>query len=324
MRFVSRIVPLALAVALVAALTGCRDDDVAARVNGEAIKMSVIEQQLEDTKKQYPQMFEGADAEARLLDFRQRILDTLISQELLRQAAEDSGIEIDEKEIDNQVNELKKSFQGDQKFEEALKKANLTVDKLKDQLREQMVQQKLVEKLTAEIKIADKDIKAYYDKNKAQYKEEAAVHAAHILFDERDEANAEKVLEMVEDGDDFAALAKKYSKDTVSATKGGDLGWPTQPYVSEFQAAADKLDPGEISDLVKSPFGWHIIKVIEKRSERQKKLDEVKEQIRQILTQQQQAEAYTKYLEGLRKDAKIEIVDPVLKAAQVTTAPAGS
>jgi len=304
---------LALVAGLFLGVTGCSDKDVAAKVNGEVIKKSELDAQVEKLKEQYPQMFEGADGEGRLIDFQQRLLDNMINTVLIRQAAEDAGIDVTDGDIDKKIEELKAGFKTQEQFDAALSQAGMDVATLEDQIREQLVTEQLIATLSEDTDVSEKEIKEYYDKNKAQFAETAAVHASHILFDEADKATAEKVLAEVQAGGDFAALAKKYSKDPASAANGGDLGWPTTPFVAEFQAAAEKLEPGQISQLVKTQFGWHIIKVVEKREDRQKALDEVTEQIQQIIVQQRNADAYQTFLDDLREKAEIEILIPNLQ-----------
>ncbi|MBI5232301.1 MAG: peptidylprolyl isomerase [Coriobacteriales bacterium] len=310
---------LALAVATVA--TGCTDKDTAAKVNGEKIKMSELNAQLDQLKKQYPQMFSGADGEARLLDFKRRLLDNLINQKLITQAAKEKGIDVTDSDVQKQIDQLKQGFKSDAEFETALKNAGMTKEALEKQIRDQLLSQKLVEAISADAKISDKDIEAYYKKNKKQFYQAASKRASHILFDAKDKAKAQKVLDQLEGGDDFASLAKENSKDPGSAAKGGDLGWPTTPYVPEFESALKKLDKGEMSGLVKSQFGWHIIKVTDERGAKQLSLAEAKKQIEQIMQQQQRADAYQKFLDEIRKKAKIEIVAKELKA---DAAPAGA
>lgn len=322
MRRSAKVIALALAAAMALSLVACGDKDVAAKVNGEVVKKSEIDKQMEQIKQQYGDMFKNADGEARMLDFRQRLLDNAINNVLIRQAAEDEGVSVTDADIEKKITELKGNFANQEAFEAALEKAGVDIETLRTQLRDQLVTNKLVEKLTNDIKVSDAEIKDYYDKNEKQFVEKAAVHARHILFAEDDKATAEKVLKEIRGGGDFAALAKEYSKDTVSAQNGGDLGWPTTPFVTEFQSAADKLKPGKVSGLVKSPFGWHIIKVEEKREDRQKKLAEVSADVKQILVQQQQAEAYQQYIEKLKKKADIVILDPELKDKMNTKAPA--
>jgi foldase protein PrsA len=299
-------------------ISGCSNKDTAAKVNGEAVSTEALNQQLEQLKKQYPNMFTGADGEGRLLDFKQRLLDNIINQKLIEQAAKDKGIKISDADVQKQIDQLRAGFKDQAQFDEALKSAGMTVDGLKTQIRNQLVTQKLIDSLSSNTKVSEADIQAYYDKNKAQFYQKASKKASHILFKPEDKAKAEAVLAEVQNGGNFEALAKKNSIDTATASKGGDLGWPTSAYVPEFQAALDKLKKGETTTkLVQSPFGWHIIRVTDERAGTQQSLAEVKSQIEQIIVQQRKGDAYQTFLDDLRKNAKIEILIPELKAAAV-------
>jgi foldase protein PrsA len=270
--------------------------------------------QLDQLKKQYPQMFTGSDAEGRLLDFKQRLLENLVNQALIEQAAKDKGIKVTDADIQKQIDQLKSGFKDQAAFDQALKSAGMTVDQLKSQIKNQIITQKLVETLSANQKVSDADIKAYYDKNKSQFYQKAAKRASHILVKSDDKATAKKIVDQLEAGStSFAAAAKKYSIDTASATKGGDLGWPTQAYVPEFQAALDKLSKGQTSGLVQSQYGIHIIRVTDVRTGSQQPLAAVKSQIQQTIVQQRRSDAYQQFLNDLRKKAKIEYIEADLK-----------
>lgn len=304
-----RILPFVLAGVLLLSATGCSNKDVAAVVNGQAIKKSDVQAQLDQLKKQYVSMFQGKDGEARSNEFYGRLLDQEINKVLVEQEAAKQGVAVSDADINKQIDQLKKGFPSEQAFNDALKQNNMTLDKLKEQEKIQIESQKLLDKLTKNVKVTDADMKAYYDQNKASlFTEKAAVHAAHILFDAKDQAAAQKALdEIKKDPSKFADIAKKQSKDPGSAAKGGDLGWPTSPYVPEFQKALDTLKPGELDQqLVKTQFGWHIIKVVEKRGDSVQSFDKVKDQIKQILLQQKQADEFQKLLDSLKKAAKIE------------------
>lgn len=302
------VVSLALVAGLFLGITGCSDKDVAARVNGEVIKKSELDAQVDKLKEQYPQMFEGADGEGRLIDFQQRLLDNMINNVLIRQAAKDAGVKVTDADVKKKIEELKAGFSTQDQFDQALAQAGMDVATLESQISDQLVTEQLIATLNKDTEVSDKEITEYFDTNKAQFAEQAAVHAAHILFDAKDKATGEKVLAELKAGGDFAALAKQYSKDPASGANGGDLGWPTTPYDTDFQAAADKLKVNEISGLIETQFGWHIIKLLEKREDRQKPLDEVKDQIKQIIVQQRNADAYQTFLDDLRAKAKIEIL----------------
>lgn len=315
MKSVRFLLAIVLVLGLAFAATGCKSDkNVAARVNGEVITLDELNAQVDQLKKQYPTMFEGTDGEGRLLDFKQRLLDNLINAKLVQAAAKKQGISVTDADVTAQIKQLKANFKDTAQFEQALKTAGMDEAGLEKQVREQLLTSKLIAKLSANAeKPTDAEIKAYYDANKSQFEQKAATRASHILFKADDKATAEKVLAQVKAGGDFAALAKQYSQDPGSAANGGDLGWPTTPYVAEFQAALSKLKIDEISPLVKTTYGWHIIKATATREASTKTLKEATAQIEQILAQQDKADLYNKYIADLRKDAEIEILVPELK-----------
>jgi peptidyl-prolyl cis-trans isomerase C len=155
----------------------------------------------------------------------------------------------------------------------------------------------------------DEAMKKVYDDAAKQITSEQEVHARHILVATEDEAKA--IEDELKKGADFAELAKKKSKDP-GASDGGDLGFFTKDQmVPEFSAVAFSLDPGKISDPVKSQFGWHIIKVEEKRNRKPPDFDQVKGQIETYVTRKAQAD----YVAKLRETAKIERLDQPADAA---------
>ncbi|EMT46788.1 MULTISPECIES: peptidylprolyl isomerase [Anoxybacillus] len=158
-----------------------------------------------------------------------------------------------------------------------------------------------------DMKVTDEELKKYYDEYKPKVK------ASHILVD--DEKTAKEIKAKLEKGEDFAKLAKEYSKDTGSAQNGGDLGWfGPGKMVEEFEKAAYALNKGEISEPVKTQFGYHIIKVTDK--EEKKSFDEMKEQIEyEVKKSKLDASKVQSKLDQLMKDANVEIKDKSLKDA---------
>lgn len=311
---------VAVIVIALLAFSGTSNKNVAAKVNGEKIEKAALDEQVAQLQKQYPDMFKGTDGEGRLLDFKQRLLDNLIDQELVAQAAKDRGIQVSDEEVNKQIEQLKAGFKDAAQFQAALKSANMTEESLKEQIRNQLMTQKIIESLSKDVKIAEKDMKSYYDKNKAQFQQQAAKRTSVILFKPQEKDLAEKVLGQLRDGGDFAALAKKYSADSATASKGGDKGWPLTASVGAYEDAVKKLDKGEISDLVRVNEGWYIIKVTDARKASTKTYAEVKSEIEQVLIQQKRADAYQKFLDELRKKAKIEIMIDELKASATPAA----
>ncbi len=304
-----------LAVALLAGPAACGSEEIAARVNGEEISASELDAQAERLVQQSPQMFEGPEGEARLLDFKRRLLESMIDNILVRQGAEERGIVVTDEEIDAQLEELKASFPSEDDFEIALADANITLDALRQQIHDQLVTQRLMEELVGSDLVTKSDIDAYYEDHREDFSQHATTRASHILFDPDDKETAEEVLAEIKAGADFAELAEKHSKDPVSGAQGGDLGWsdPQQPFVPEFQAALDELEVGEISELVETEFGWHIIIVEDKIEERQQPLDEVSSQIEQLILQERNIDALQSFLDEIRERSEIEILIEELK-----------
>jgi peptidyl-prolyl cis-trans isomerase C len=155
-------------------------------------------------------------------------------------------------------------------------------------------------------------VKATYDEEVKKQKPETEVHARHILVATEDEAKT--ALKRLMGGEEFEKLAKELSKDPGS--EGGDLGWFTKDrMVPEFADAAFKLDVGQVSDPVKSPFGWHIIEILDKREKTPPTFDQVKDQVSRYVVQK----AQLAYVTDLRKNAKVEITEPPAPPAPAKT-----
>jgi len=315
--------PRATAFALVATLAltafgafGCTSDKgVAARVDGVAIKLSDIDSQFATMKKQSPTTFQGAEGATREQDYRARILDSLVQIQLIKAASAKAGITVSDAQINTQMKTLETQYGGKTGLDSAMKQAGVSSDQLKENLRSRMLVDALAKKVAPVPAVTDAQIADFYAKNKSMFADQAQVHARHILFTTADKATADKVLAQLKAGGDFAALAKQYSKDPGSAAKGGDLGWAApSTYVQPFADAVTAMAKNEIR-LVQSTFGWHIIQLLDSKPASDKSLDQVKDQVKQLLQQQEQSKSFQTYLDKLKKDAKIEVLDAKLKTA---------
>jgi foldase protein PrsA len=212
---------------------------------------------------------------------------------------------VSDKEVNQRLNEIKEQAGGEAGFKALLKQQGFENEK---QLMEQIKQSLYFFKATTDgVKVSDKQIEDYYEQNKDQYTE---VKTSHILVDE--ESIAKEITEELKKGTDFAELAKKHSTDKVSAAEGGDLGLlsgKNQELDPTFLAAALKLKKDEVSDPVKTMFGYHIIKVTDRK---ETPLSEVKNQIKQTLMGQE-AKPVQEILNKLNKE--IEIKEDALKDA---------
>ncbi len=303
-----------VALAVAAGSSGCLNSGLIAKVNGDGIRRDAFDKELERYREQYPTIFQNSDGEFR---FRRTLINQMIDQELLRQAAAKEGVAVGDEELDGQIEGLKKGFQDEASFTAALEKSGYTIDAFRQFTRDQMISQRLIAKVAADIAVTDEEIRKHYDENKDKYVRQPfeMIRVAHILFGADEERKARDTRARLAAGADFAATARAESKDSATKEKGGDLGWANMPYAQEFQSAAEKLAVGKLSEPVKTSFGWHVIKMLERKTDRQKSFDEVKEQVRQVLYQQRQAKAYQDYLQELRDAAKIEIFDDQLKDA---------
>jgi peptidyl-prolyl cis-trans isomerase C len=273
---------LIAALALVAApIARAEDDPVVARVNGTDVKQSDLALAEEDLGSNIPQMTPEA---------KKDYLITFVGDMILVAKAA----------------EAKKLADTD----DFKRKAAYTRTKL---LMETLLQSE------AKAAINDAAMKKVYDEAIGQMKKEPEVRARHILVETEDEAKA--VVAELKKGADFAELAKTKSKDPGSAD-GGDLGYFTKDQmVPEFSEVAFKLDKGQLSDPVKSQFGWHVIKVEDKRERQPPEFDKVKDQLESYLVRRSQAELITK----LRAEGKIERVgEAAAPAAPATAAPAAA
>lgn len=197
----------------------------------------------------------------------------------------------------------KEKIDSDKEFQERLAD-------IKDQL---IIESLLKKKITADAKISDEDIKSYYDKNKENFKREREINTRHILL--KTEEEAKQIQGRILKGEDFIELAKKYSIDPNAAATGGEIGFhPKGSLVPEYEAAAFKLTKvGQLSGIVKTQFGYHIIRLEGTKPPSYVPIDEVKDFIKQKILQEKQSELLEKYIDNLKKSAKITINEELLK-----------
>ncbi|MCX8006996.1 MAG: peptidylprolyl isomerase [Coriobacteriia bacterium] len=317
MRVRTRIAAALAALALAVSAAGCGSGGAVAKVNGTTITREEFDSIVEVAKKQDSTLASLKDGDAMLLQYKRMILDSMIEAELVRQEAKRLGIKVTDKDIDAKLAEIKASYPDENSFNEVVKQSGMTMEQIRQSISDQLVYQALYDKVAPAPKVSEDEIKAYYEKNKStQFTKEPEAHLQHILFEEKDKATAEKVLKEIEGGADFGALASKYSTDPGSKNSGGDLGSaPTSQYVKEFKEAADKLKVGEVSGLVKTQFGWHIIKKLGETPGGIQPYEEVKDLIKSTLEQEARTKAWNDYIAKLKSKAKIQILDKELAKA---------
>jgi peptidyl-prolyl cis-trans isomerase C len=285
---------------------------VVAKVNGTEIKKEELVKTAEQLHKQMPGVTQTAD-------FYRRVLENLVNRELLLQEAKAVGITATDVEINKQLADLKAKFPSPEKFQDELKAEGMTEAELTQRARDAFIVQKLVEtKIVNGLVVSEAEEKAFYDQNQAQMKRPERVHVRHILIKvdksasdvekQKAKAKAESLLEKIKAGGDFAKLAQENSDDPGSKARGGDLGWvPRGQTVAAFETAAFALKkPNDLSDVVQSEYGFHIIQLIEHQDAGVVPFAEVKDKIAEFLSQKAQQEKVQEHLKALRAKGKVE------------------
>jgi len=234
--------------------TTTNEQPLAAMVNGQPILLD--DYQKETARFEAAMAGQGLDLEseegqAKLAQMRRQVLDSMIEQVLIEQVAAQEGMTISEEEVEAAIEESIEEGGGQASFEEWLQISDLTYEDFKEELRFQLLAQAIFEQVTASVPTTAEQ-----------------VHARHILVDTEEEAQA--ILTQLQAGEDFVVLARERSQDENTKEAGGDLGFfPRGLLISpEVEEAAFALSPGQISEVVRSQFGYHIVQVLEKEPDR--------------------------------------------------------
>ena len=306
---ISRLVLLLCALASIA-LAGCGGDkdvpaDAVAVVDGEEISRSDYEALISQAKKSYKNQkreFPAAGSQE-FQTLRNQAVQFLVQREQFEQEAEALDVEITDKQVEARLEQIQKQyFGGDKKkYEAQLKEQGLTDAQVRNDIRAQIVSEKIFEEVTRDVKVTEKQVADYYAKNKHQYSQPESREVRHILV--KTKAQADELAAQLQNGGDFAALAKRFSQDTGSKANGGKLTISKGQTVAPFDKAAFALKKNEISAPVKTEFGFHIIEPLsETKPAKVTPLKEVKASIRQQLQQTEKNEAMTKWVDELKDD----------------------
>jgi peptidyl-prolyl cis-trans isomerase C len=291
---------------------------VLAKVNGVAITRGERDRALQEILAQGGGRGGQQPTPEMMPQMENAALDQLINIEVLYQKGKKLTVKDLEQKVDEKVGQTRKQFPSQADFEKALKGANITENKLKDLARRNIVIDNLMQKeVFSKITITEADVKKFYDDNPDKFKMPERTQASHILISADQKATpedkkkakekAEAIRKRVAKGEDFATVAKAESN-CPSAAKGGDLGYFGKgQMVPEFEKAAAALKLGELSDVVESPFGYHIIKVMDRKPADTVKFAEVKDKIEDYLKGQKAQKPMSDYVEKIKKEAKVEI-----------------
>ncbi|RME36058.1 MAG: peptidylprolyl isomerase [Gammaproteobacteria bacterium] len=288
---------------------------VVMKVNDEPVYDSELQMELARLAMQVQQM--GQDPGK--IDLQQIATQQVVDTHLLAQEARKKGLEPDEAKVQALIEQAAAQAGGRDKLAASLAQSGMSLDRYAGILRTALLANAYVEQeLMPSAEIKEGEVRAFYETNKEKFRQEETVHARHILIraepgadaatKEKARQKAEAIRERALKGEDFAELAKETSEGP-SGPRGGDLGFfERKRMVPAFADAAFALKPGEISDVVETRFGYHVIKLEERKPAGIQPYDEVKDKLHAFLQQERVREVVSQKLEELRKQAKIEAV----------------
>ncbi len=291
-------------------------DSVLAVVNGEQIRRSQFETFIEPTYRRLDEM--GMLSLGNVEPWRYSLLGELIQQRLLIAAAKQQGIAISRRDVNaaiaREVEQRAGSGGGNREYR---RRVEDDLNRRRDEIRDALLVQRLQQAVLSEVKASDRDVRDSYRQLRARHiLIRVAATGKNGLPDAQAKQKAEKVLAELKAGGDFAALARRYSQDQATAARGGDLGFFGRgQMVPEFEQAAFALKPGQSSEVVKTPLGYHIIKVEQERVNLPSDFVKNKARYREQYLQEQQGRVWQTFGEGLRTQAKVQIVDPEMLGA---------
>ncbi len=316
---------IAAAVVLVAlfSITSCnaasQKEAFAAKVNGVGIKSATLDAAVNNFIENQ-KMFGATVKDEEKAQLKKDILNELVSAELLYQASQKAGLGDRSKDVDSQLENIKKGFGSEQEFQKVLKERGIELKDLREDVKKGVYINAYLEKdIFSKLSPATEDEKKKeYDSNKDKLNVPDEVKASHILIKVSEKATPEEkkaakdkidaLRARLMSGEDFAKLAKENSEDG-SAANGGDLGYFKKgDMVKPFEDAAFGMDKDQMSPVVETQFGYHIIKVTDKKAAHTLTYEEVSKDIEKFLINKNKRDQINKTVEGLKKNAKIEIM----------------
>jgi parvulin-like peptidyl-prolyl isomerase len=258
----------------------------------------------------------------------QQVMPQLVGIEIAKTYAQEQGITVSDKEVDRELENIKKQvgeqarasgqdLKNQEAFDQALEQNQISEQQLRQDIRESLPVRQVQEKIAGDAEPSQEEVQKFYDDNRATFTQPAQRCMRHILFTKDQKEKAEEVKDQLRDGGDFAKLADKNSQDPGSAEKGGDLGCLGKgETVPPFEKAAFAAEQDEIVGPVETEFGFHLIEVTDIRKERTQPLEDVEAQITDQITATHQEEEFTKWLEDQKEQRNVKYLPGYKPAAQ--------
>jgi parvulin-like peptidyl-prolyl isomerase len=293
-------------------------DGVAIVVNKDAILVSEINSAMGPAVRQYREAHTGPELNKKLAELRETVINQAIETKLILQVAKVNGITASEKAVDSRVEAVRERFSSESEFARALASKGLTLREYRDQVVEQTIVQDTTKRvLGREVTVQDDEIEEYYDSHRDEFETKPHVELAQIFLripegggEEEIEATGERADQLrvqLDDGADFSELATKYSEGPYREKGGliGDVG--AEEILPDLEKVAFALETDEISPVVRSAYGFHILKAYKASPARKIGFDEAKPQIEESIRDKKRTEKYDAWIEKLKEDSYIDI-----------------
>ena len=291
-----------------------KESKVVAFVNGAGITRAELDMEINRLVPQ--ELFHRSISPEKRKEMEKKAIENLINAELFYIEAKRQNLKVDSSELKKSISSVKESYPSAKAFKDALKKSGMTMSVFEEKARRSLMIEKLIEK-EVKVSFTDNDLEEYYKKNTEKFKEPEAVRLRYVYVKinpsepdgkKKAKERAKEAYSKIKSGSDFAQIAMTYSND-MSRIKGGEMGFVHRGMMpQDIEKAAFSLKVGQISEIIETDIGFHILKVEEKRASRQVSFDEIKEKLKNELTESMQKNRLEGLIKRLRENAKIQYI----------------
>lgn len=295
-------------------------DQVVAIVNDDPITQSELDGVMRPIFEDYKAQYSGEELMMQLTDVKRKVLNQLIEDKIVYQVAKDQKIQPDESEVESQLADFHKRFKSDLELEDALSREGMSMTVLRERLERQSVIRKLQDmEVRAKVVVSPLEVEDFYNNNTESFASEGMVRVRSLtikknsearekgLTDEASKNKIQKLKSRIQAGEDFATLAQQNSEDTT-AKNGGLTDWiKPGEMIPEINQVIFSLKPGQVSDIIETPMGYHIFRIEEKKEKFRKSLEEARPQIYDKIFREKSQKRFQEWMESLKRNAYISI-----------------
>ena len=294
-------------------------DRIVAVVNDEVITLSELNNAFEPYQERVTANVQGPDREKALGETKTTLLNRMIDNLLMEQESRKTGITVRNEEVTEAIDDMQKQRKiSPDEFRKAMQREGITLDAYRNDIRDQLMRMKLIRRdIKSKVAVTDEEIGEYYRKHREDYEGKEAVRIRQILLllpkeenpaaKEKLRADADAIHKRLLNGEPFELLAAKFSQGPAAA-EGGDIGYIEKGMIhAEVEDAAFLLPLNQISGVIESSVGFHIIQVVDRRGAGVKAIENVREEIREKIDREKMEKKFGEWLEELRKKSHIEI-----------------